>query len=60
MGQIIWPRITNLNPNRDFVIVTGGLEENTKRISDQCLEINLKTLHACNRNRMPEARYGHG
>lgn len=33
-AEIIWPRMTTCNPARNYIYVTGGLNENTKQVSD--------------------------
>jgi len=58
-GFLIWPCISNFNPNRDWVFVTGGMEEKSKKIADVVLEVHLKTKRAFYRPPMPDPRYGH-
>ena len=44
---------------RDYIFITGGLNINNYKVSDQCLEININTKGAIRRANMPEARFGH-
>jgi len=44
---------------RNYFYVTGGLNYNNHKVSDQCLEINLDTKGAITRTKMPEPRFGH-
>ena len=45
---------------RNYVYITGGLNLNNHKVSDQCLEINMETRGAIVRNKIPEPRYAHG
>jgi len=58
MSKIIWPRITPLEHIKGYMLVTGGLNEETNEISNQCLELN-EEMYATRRSPMPEPRYGH-
>ena len=58
-GETKWPRITTCNPTRNYTYITGGLNNTSHQVSDQCLEINLKTGGAIPRTKLPEPRFGH-
>ena len=40
------------------MIITGGLDDKNKRISDQCIEVS-RNMYAKKRCSMPEPRYAH-
>ena len=33
-GETIWPRITSCNPMRNYMYITGGLNNTTRKVSD--------------------------